>query len=410
MLHLAVTTYRDFQMPSGTPFKACPDNAVAALHVSGVEGDQQLCVIDDTIAPVDADDLIVASYEKGVSPIDLSLTTKARTAMAERLKLLPPVSINTIGSMITWMFTDGSDRDGINGVRPLQVQKHRDGSYGLRFKLGRHEWRRPIVKGDTTSPDLIRTMELRRADLVNVADAEQRAKQLAMLLREHGLPETQDAANVIVGIDLKPIKPSTTIGDTFTDTDGTAIASHVATGTGGGWNWVNKDTTGWTIQGNAARTSGGADRVILADSALSSSDNDSGADWTANSSGAWGAAVRMNASDKAMYTAGPIFGINTNRFYRRAAAGGFTQIGSATAPTHSLPDNIELTVVGSTLSLYINGALWDDETDTNISTGVYVGIHGTGAGGSTTTVDNWVGTDNASPAAAQNYLTLLGVG
>lgn len=74
-----------------------------------------------------------------------------------------------------------------------------------------------------------------------------------------------------------PVTPETTIGDDFTDTNGTSLASHTASGTTGGWGWVAISADGLDINTNAALSPNGFTGTYQANSALSSDDMNSGA-------------------------------------------------------------------------------------------------------------------------------------
>lgn len=417
MKHLAITTYRSKQMPNGTPFLACPDNAVAALHVSGKDGVDQLCVLDDDLGKLDADDLVLASFEEKVLDLDIPISQKFAGQLAARLKLAPtvPIGINRTADLLKWLFEDASDRDGELAVRPVMVGKLATSGYGTEIVFGGHRVQSLVRKGEA-SVALARTMAVQKADILRIEADALRAKMIGYLLDQHGLPFTKEAARDVIGIDLAPVKPQTTIGDTFTDTNGTALTAHTPTGTGGFSSWTNVAGLGDAIQSNQLRFGPYVNNgFVRAEYAFASADQDVSFLYNAISNASNGgpaAAVRFNSANTECYWAiSSAFGTTDVRQYRISSGGSFTQIGSTvTISARSLPTT-EFGGISSTnlLTGKINGSTQISNTDTNITGNLYAGL-ACGMNNVTIDVDDFSATDNAAAATAQNYLTLLGVG
>lgn len=174
------------------------------------------------------------------------------------------------------------------------------------------------------------------------------------------------------------------ISDAFTDTNGTALATHNS-------NWV-VNFGAFAINTNSAYANS-ASAISMAHWQGSSFANDQYAQATVaaiGSAGSIGVAVRCASGTTAT---GYVFYSDMYLSYLfKYVAGSFTQIGS-TGQAFAAGDVIRLEVIGTTLRPLINGSLWNqgEKTDSSISSG-YAGIGGYG-NSTTSRIDDWSGGD-----------------
>lgn len=165
--------------------------------------------------------------------------------------------------------------------------------------------------------------------------------------------------------DWEPLPPSTIMGDTFVDTNGTALASHTATGTGGGFSWT--ETNGaWSISSNAVDL----DSTIFLGSARAESDLSSAnhyAEVAAYKSWATtiGAMIRFDPSAINGYSVQQINA--TSQRIWRADAGSWTTLSTNTTASLAEADVIKIEGTGSTINSYLNSTLVNTVTDSNHS-------------------------------------------
>lgn len=172
-----------------------------------------------------------------------------------------------------------------------------------------------------------------------------------------------------------------TVSDSFTNTNGTALASHNA-------NWTVHNGV-FTIQGNECEQNnpGGDSWATYAGTFA----NDQYAEATVSATLANGAfsglVVRCNTSGTKTY-----YAINwdiDSTFFYEYVAGTYTQYGAPGAP-FSAGDLIRLEIIGTALKVYQNGSVYASQTTSAIASGSpgLTGFSGTG-----TRLDNWVGSD-----------------
>lgn len=201
-------------------------------------------------------------------------------------------------------------------------------------------------------------------------------------------------------------KPATTIGDTFTDTDGTALESHTASGTGGGFSWTKVSGNSMAIQSNKLQrnaTTGHGDRDYRAESDLSTDDMYSkatvgGANFDCSVS------VRFSSSARTHYQTE--WG-NGFRRISKFVAGAHTII-TSDGSANSAGDVLECRVDGSDIKSYRNGGqVLTTQTDTAITGHLRAGI---GIWHDQTTWDDWEAGDLAAAAAVTPLRMMMGLG
>jgi hypothetical protein len=196
-------------------------------------------------------------------------------------------------------------------------------------------------------------------------------------------------------------KPSTSISDTFTDTNGTALDSHTPTPSGG-YTWTTP-TNGYTINASGQiHPDADDDNTAKASTSLSSADHYSQVDVTVTSGSGrkyGGPAIRYAAAAETFY----MFRIHVNdsswaNQIRKTEAGVSTVILSSTSTNYNATTvTAYLEVVGSTLDAKVDDvSLGIGGTDTAITGNLQVGLTGRAT---TTLEDNFMAADFAAPAA-----------
>lgn len=147
--------------------------------------------------------------------------------------------------------------------------------------------------------------------------------------------------------------------DSFTGSDGTALATHDA-------NWTVHQGTG-EIQSNSLKLYNNSAIAWATYAGTVNDDQYSQAVASAISSGHFnGLVVRCNTSGTATFYGTSWDGSNAYIF--KQVAGAYTQLGAAvTSP--SAGDTVKLAVSGTTISLYHNGSLVTTRTDSDITSG-----------------------------------------
>jgi hypothetical protein len=213
------------------------------------------------------------------------------------------------------------------------------------------------------------------------------------------------SSDALIPADLpkeQPVKPQTTIGDTFVDTNGTALASHTATGTGGGFSWSAElaGLTGLLINNtNSLYASATTDTgVHRAESALSSDDMYCEVTITqipTTSSRTVYVATRFNSGSYECY----FFAANDSaaldwRLMKRTG-GSLTQVGSTvTTPDVTNGDVMRCVIDGSSLSGVVDGVtVIGPTTDTAITGNTRAGVAITGVVTGVAELDGWVAAD-----------------
>ena len=216
---------------------------------------------------------------------------------------------------------------------------------------------------------------------------------------------SDENANLLVPVEHRKgvlwKKPATTIGDTFVDTNGVALESHTATGTGGGFAWALVSGNGMAIQSNKAQrnaTTGNGDRDYRADSDLSTDDMYAKATvGTTSSSFDCSVAVRFSASARTHYQTEWGNGFRRISKFITGSHTILTSDGSA----NSVGDVLEVRVDTSTVKSYRNGAqVLTDQTDTSITGNLRAGV---GIWHEQTTWDDWSASDLSAAAVNSNF-------
>lgn len=192
--------------------------------------------------------------------------------------------------------------------------------------------------------------------------------------------KSDEKANLLVPAEHRKGKlwkePATTIGDTFTDTNGVDLEAHTASGTGGGFSWSKlTGDTSLEVQSNKLQPAAGGnhDRDYRADSDLSTDDMYTKATvGTTSTDFDCGVDARFSSSARTHYQVE--YG---NTFYRigRFEAGARTVMQSAGA-SNAAGDVVEIRVNGSTVQAFKNGSqIGTDVTDTNITGHLRAGLN-----------------------------------
>lgn len=162
----------------------------------------------------------------------------------------------------------------------------------------------------------------------------------------------------------------TTRTDTFVDTAGTALESHTATGTNGGWTWTDTGTAGAAAIGASNQLKLASDNVALYLAATVGS-NDQFAQCTIEhvTTNSFQLCVRASfaASNPTFYGMRTSSGGTLQLF--KCVAGAFTQLGT-NGSAATIGDVLKLQASGTTITAFLNGTANITQTDTDISTGV----------------------------------------
>lgn len=202
--------------------------------------------------------------------------------------------------------------------------------------------------------------------------------------------------------------PATTIGDTFADTDGVALESHTASGTGGGFSWTKLAGNSMMIQTNKLQrnaTTGHGDRDYRAESDLSTDDMYAKA--TVGSLGTdfdCAISVRFSASARTHYQTE--WGNGFRRISKFVA--GAHSVLQSDGSANSVGDVLECRVNDTTIKSYRNGAqVLTDQTDTTITGHLRAGIS---IWHDQSTWDNFEASDLSAAAAVTPLRMMMGMG
>lgn len=173
---------------------------------------------------------------------------------------------------------------------------------------------------------------------------------------------------------------STTIGDTFVDTDDTDLASHTATGPNSGFSWTTIHAANvYEVDTNQCHNDGASFGSARAGTALSGDDHYAKVDIVDASTGfrSLGVMCRKNATDSTLtYYIGlvDIQGTPDNGESWKWVTGSLTSIGSDVGTNWSNGDELMLECDGSNQVRKKNGTGEDTATDTAITGNTYCGI------------------------------------
>lgn len=203
-------------------------------------------------------------------------------------------------------------------------------------------------------------------------------------------------------------EPATTIGDTFTDTDGTALESHTASGTGGGFSWSKVAGNSMMVQSNKIQrnaTTGFGDRDYRADSDLSTDDM-----YAKATVGMLGSSFDCSVSVR--------FSSSARTHYQTEWGTGFRRISKFVTGSHTVitsdgganssGDVFECRANDSTIQSFRNGSqVLTNQTDTSITGNLRAGLSIYDDG---STWDDFEAGDLGGATAATPLRMLMGMG
>lgn len=207
-----------------------------------------------------------------------------------------------------------------------------------------------------------------------------------------------------------PIEPrvphATTIGDTFVDSDGVDLASHTATGTGGGFGWSYLHNTSlWSVLSNEINFDGAGFGTARADSDLSSDDHYATLTIRSvpgNTNATRGVACRKDGTATLSYYLAVCRDTTGTDEWEtwKWVSGSLSQIGSEAGQDASVGDTITLECDGSNITRKRNGATQVTTTDASITANLRCGIS-TIHTSTNMKVDDFIAADlGAGPASA----------
>ena len=211
--------------------------------------------------------------------------------------------------------------------------------------------------------------------------------------------------DLIVPSDLPsvlPLRPTTTVGDTFVDTNLTLLEDHTATGPDGGHSWEALVSGSRITASNTASIRGGCKTRTGSDGALSSADHYVQGKMLDTTGFTWrGPAARFSASANTCYQAQ--FDITTGRVtLHRIEAGTVTEITRFTQ-TYVQNDVIKLVCDGSTISVEVNDIEVISVTNTAITGHLRTGFNEQIGSGAHAEFDDFEASDLA--AGSEDALT-----
>lgn len=272
-----------------------------------------------------------------------------------------------VGDLIWEKLTTDADPTGKTAPKPLTGKLGREVALYIAGEK---------VKSEAfTAAHRKRTIDVFQADYRENDDKYSKAlkqKWVGAKMQEIFGEMSDEKAELLVPPELKKgvlwKRPATTIGDTFTDTDGVNLESHTASGTGGGFSW-SKVVGGQNleIQSNKVQkdAGGNGDVDYRADSDLSTDDMYAKATIGTTSTDFDGAVeVRYSSSAREHYQTE--WGNNFRRI-SKVVAGAHSVI-TSDGSSNSAGDVCECRVNGSTVQSFRNGVqVLTDQTDTSIT-------------------------------------------
>jgi hypothetical protein len=314
-------------------------------------------------------------------------------------KNLLNLTSSRLDSAFIELMLEATDPTGANAHKPVTP----DDRGACRFRLGGLRVSLPATK---EMPGFSRVAQVMRID-VERADADVQGKLLASYLAQKlRVAATDEKAEEYLGTQVKVRTPATTIGDTFVQASNTALESHTATGTGGGFSWtqlVGSNTI--TVRGGLGDcTTNAGNAVYRANSDLSSDNHHTDCDilhFSAGSGSYSGVITRKDSSSTMTYYLHDASDNNNLARLFKSVAATFTQIGSSAAIT--MANNTWYPIVGqsngSTISMTFNGSGVLSETDTAITGNVRTGLRGARVTAGDLFWRTFVASDVAAPPA-----------
>jgi hypothetical protein len=189
------------------------------------------------------------------------------------------------------------------------------------------------------------------------------------------------AGNVIIMFAAPTGGGGTTYTDDFNRADGSP---------GSNWTSITNETYSPVISSNQLIPSAGhtTRQGIFYNAAAAPNDQYSQITVVANATNNDGPAVRVSDSAETFYCLVGTVGTPGSLIFRKVVAGSLSQIGSTISTNFANGDVLKLSVVGTTLTAYVNGSSVGSTTDSSISSGQF-GIFMYGSG--SPIIDNWEG-------------------
>lgn len=375
MIHYVLTPFRSgFHGPN--PCWIPPANAIGTIDYRSLTNqsisDFMFAALDDSIAPLDAEDIVFASAEKPVHDLSIAVKASDRTKWEDMLGVKLTGGIATLADVLAATFLAG-DSEGQTAVKPLLPTGDE-----FAIHLGGHSkvWSMPLARGEKNDPFIAQALRVHAADIRSVPDAVQRGKLLTDVLTKHGFPTDKRTAKDVLGIDEEPQKRQTSYTDDFNrsgDLNGSTAS--------GGGTWTEVSGTAFaTVTTSSGQVECGvsfARNDARLDSDVSSADHYTQMAINTNGSlpsGFWGFGPTCRFSSSAVtYYQGEETDSNLVKQFKYVATAE-TQIGSSGSYTSVQGDVLKIKINGSTLTLYVNAASQLANTDTSISGGTRGGI------------------------------------
>lgn len=367
-----------------------PDGVIQTLKLKPAPNRWGLMITTDAVRLGEDYRLIAQGDVDAVPP------AKTRSVYASAVGV-PNVSGDTIADWLRDTLTIRAQPDGDGGPAPLAPTRRLQ----CEMHIGRPvRWRfRP-----DENPALVEQLrrQYRRArQAARDGQLKDEVHHLRVLDAWREKYRTEDD-RLFVPADL-PLEPrvrhETTIGDTFTDTDSTALSSHTATGANGGhsWSYLHSGSS-WDIQSNQVNQTGNFG-LARADSDLSTDDHYAQIVVPvppSTTTQSIGVAARKDSSSTLSYYLAVCRSTQWQTY--EWDGGSFGQLGSTTSQATATNDVIRIEAEGSTIRRLRNGSeqasLTDGTTSGNYRCGIAC-IHSlTGPRG-----DDWEAGDlGAAPA------------
>lgn len=267
-----------------------------------------------------------------------------------------------------------SDPDGATRAKPLMPTR----TGRLDLHLGGHSLvrSRPMRKKATDEPHWEKIQQVLRNDYRSIRAGQSQGgklhlKWLGAMQGKYNL--TPEAARDFIGDkrDGLPLKPETTITESFNTADSTTLGPDLT--------WAEPGGDTWEISSNtAARSnadSAADDRIARAESDLSSDDHYSEIDVVVLN-GHGGACCRIPSGSGTSFYLSFIEASSSNIRLFKVVTSTFTSLASDAAITKSIPDTVRVEADGSTIKSFFNSTEEQSATDTAITGNTRCGIYG----------------------------------
>lgn len=362
----ALVPYR-WKTDDGMPHWALPDNVTSAIDLRPTAMHVHLTALGYAVAVVDGD------LPEGAIELGTGNVTRDRDAWERALFFRP--SGDTVDEMVWSHLTDGADDAGEAACRPLRCHK----PDRLELHLGGRKERQ------TTATERLKQAVLIRADLARMVDDETIPRRmLGKFLQAEadrmGIDAVTLRGKAAKLRDIRPERPETTIADTFTS--GTTVRL--------------SDYPNWTVNGEQPLRfrvfsdgrlifDGGALEYTAAfqsvygwhSTSLSSSNNEASLAGvsTSNSTSVLSVTARGNGSTSGYMAAS----FNGFSYAWSVIANVATELAGVSANAGNRTMVVQ--AIGSTIKASDNTSAWQHTvTNTALTVGLRVGVHGYSAG------------------------------